>query len=301
MAKSSIHFNAVKTASESHNYRHQELDYLIPELKGNFQNWSSSSIEDKSKEISKLCKKLSGRKLQKNAEPIKEAVVNLNPHHNMDDLKRLAEELQKQFSINCFQIHIHRDEGHYNKESGQIIINHHAHMLFDWQDKTKGTMLRLKNHDLSKIQTVVAEALQMERGELRTNSNRERLEAIEFKALQKEKELLKIELRSYEIQSNMRKIQYKEQTLQQNISELEQKKNKVRERINTIRERGAYLQSSDDYRIKNYLYDSITKRWEHNPDKLNRLSAIQIVKAIFLISSDIRNLERALSIHKTKQ
>lgn len=203
MAKSSIHFNAVKPASEAHNYRKQELDYLIPELKNNFENWSLSSIDDKAKEISKLCKTISGRKLQKNAEPIREAVVNLNSNHTMDDLKKLGNDLKEQFGIECFQIHIHRDEGHRDKNTGEIIINHHAHMLFDWQDKNKGTMLRLKNHDLSKIQTVVANALGMERGEMRVNSNRERLEAIEFKAAKAEEYLSEVKQEAKQVLLDM--------------------------------------------------------------------------------------------------
>lgn len=224
MAKSSIHFSIAKSNSEAHNTRTTKLDYILPELEGNFESWSQSSIDEKRKEVARHCRKTSGRKLQKNAEPVREAVVNLQPHHTMDDLKRLAEAIRSRFKVDCFQIHIHRDEGHYDVVDGTPRINHHAHMLFDWQDKEKGTILKLNAKDLSQIQTLVAETLNMERGELRVNSNRERLEAVEYKA-EKAKELVQL----YKSDAEEAFTEYKETVedsnkLKQELKELEQKK-----------------------------------------------------------------------------
>ena len=293
MAKSSIHFDAVKPASEAHNYRKQELDYLIPELKNNFENWSLSSVNDKAKEISKLCKQISGRKLQKNAEPIREAVVNLNSNHTMDDLKQLGNILKEQFGIECFQIHIHRDEGHRDKNTGEIIINHHAHMLFDWQDKNKGTMLRLKNHDLSKIQTVVANALGMERGEMRVNSNRERLEAIEFKAAKAEEYLNEVKQEAKQVLLDTVDLKQDKKELQQQLADLEQKKNTVRERIEAIRERRENRNREIDERIrvklrseKNGIFE-----WSDEQNEIDQLTDQELERAIFLIGQDIKGAQ----------
>lgn len=93
MAKASIHFKAVKPNSESHNERTAKLDYNFTELEKNNESWTADRISNRREEIFKYCKKTSGRKMQKNAEPIKEAVVNLNSNHTMDDLHRLAQEL----------------------------------------------------------------------------------------------------------------------------------------------------------------------------------------------------------------
>ena len=86
-------------------------------------------------------------------------------------------------------------------------------MVFDWQDKTTGKTLKLRSLELSQCQTLVADVLQMERGELKVNSNRERLEPIEFKRKQEELKL---------------------QQLQEQNSVLEQKKNEVRARIERL-------------------------------------------------------------------
>jgi len=120
--------------------------------------------------------------MQKNARPIREAVVNLATDHTMDDLKGLAKELEHHFRIKTFQIHIHRDEG---KSKDQL--NYHAHMVLDWQDKEKGTMLRLNKLQMSQIQTLVSETLGLERGKL--NSKAIRLEAQEYKTTQEIKKL----------------------------------------------------------------------------------------------------------------
>jgi chromosome segregation ATPase len=297
MAISSIHFSAVKTASESHNYRKQELDYLIPKLKGNFENWSSSSIEDKAKEISKLCKQISGRKLQKNAEPIKEAVVNLNSNHTMHDLKHLGNILQEKFGMECFQIHIHRDEGHTDKNTGKIIINHHAHMLFDWQDKNKGTMLRLKNHDLSKIQTVVANALGMERGEMRVNSNRERLEAMEYKANKAEEYLNEVKQEAKQVLLDMVELNQDKYGLQQQLTELEQKKNRVRERIETIRKRreDGNREIDDQIRGKLRTEKNGVFEWSVEQEKIDQLTDQEFERAISLIRKDIGRAESEIN------
>lgn len=203
MHKSSIHFRSVQSNSEAHNLRTSELDYVHSDMTEHNQSWSTHSVSEMEKEISRYCKATSGRKLQKNAEPIKEAVVNLHEYHSLDDLKALSRHLNEEYGMECFQIHIHRDEGRKN-EFGFVEINHHAHMLFRWQDKTTGKTLKINKVDLSKVQDIVAESLGMERGELRVNSNRNRLEAIEYKRQQEQIRLEK---------------------LQQQTAELEQKKN----------------------------------------------------------------------------
>lgn len=188
MAISSINFKAAAPTSERHNLREQELDYVMKKLSKNNESLMLESIPDREKKIRAYCKKISGRKMQKNATPIREAVVNLQPYHTIEDLKKLASELEGKFEIKCFQIHIHRDEGKSEKE-----LNHHAHMVFDWQDKETGKMLRLGKVSMSQIQTLVADSLGMERGELKVNSNRERLEPIEYKKKMRELEVKELE------------------------------------------------------------------------------------------------------------
>ena len=201
MSKSSINFKIVKSNSEAHNERKSELDYTFPELSKNNESAVIESIDSRVKKIEKICKELSGRKLQKNAAPIREAVVNLNANHTLEDVKTLSREINRSKGIGCFQIHLHRDEGKSRSE-----LNYHAHMLFDWQDKETGKTIKLNRQDLSEIQDLVAKHLGMERGELRENSNRQRLEPIEYKRQQEEK-------RVAELQSTVKDLEQKKKNI----------------------------------------------------------------------------------------
>ncbi|EAJ2428011.1 TPA: mobilization protein, partial [Campylobacter upsaliensis] len=97
----------------------------------------------------------------------------------MQDLEKLASHFNEKYGFQCYQIAIHRDEGHIN-EQGEKIINHHAHLEFITLDKETG-----KNNYrrelitpkvLREIQSEVAEILQMQRGEDKRLSGRQRIE-----------------------------------------------------------------------------------------------------------------------------
>ncbi|MFC4231507.1 hypothetical protein ACFOW1_06385 [Parasediminibacterium paludis] len=93
-------------------------------------------------------------------------------------MRRLGDVLHKAYRINLIQIHIHRDEG-VRLDDTNVKINHHAHLVFDWQNKTTGKIVTIGRADMSKVQTLTAETLEMERGQV--NSKAERLEHGDFR------------------------------------------------------------------------------------------------------------------------
>jgi hypothetical protein len=187
MRKSSIHIKPILSTSEKHNQRIEKPNYLIETGQIN-ESIIIDSVEKRRKKIEFLAKEIGKRKLQKNAEPIKEAVIVLEKHHSLDDLKKLSIELEGKFGIQVFQIYIHRDEGK-DKDN----INYHAHLLFDWQNKRTGKLIRLSPLDIVEMQTIVAKSLQMERGQI--HSKAERLEHNEYRKIADEKKKkLEIEL-----------------------------------------------------------------------------------------------------------
>lgn len=94
------------------------------------------------------------------------AVVNLKPESTMQDLEKLAKHFSDKYGFQCYQIAIHRDEGHID-ELGEKHINHHAHLEFITLDKETGKnrQREIKPNVLRQIQSEVAEILQMERGQ----------------------------------------------------------------------------------------------------------------------------------------
>lgn len=116
------------------------------------------------------------------------AVCNIKSDTTMDDLKRLAQHFKDKYGFQCYQIAIHRDEGHID-EDGKKQINHHAHLEFITLDKNTGInrQRELTPQKLRELQSEVSQILQMQRGEDKRKSGRERTEPREY-AKQKETE-----------------------------------------------------------------------------------------------------------------
>ena len=197
--KTCIHFDPVKPGCEIHNWRLKELDYVIKDLTPNNEHWVDPRYEGKSladirKEIAERYQATVGQKMQAKAAPIREAPIVIKPETTMADLQLLAKQLEKEFGIKCIQIHIHRDEGFNKTNPDPSNLNLHAHFVADWTHDN-GTSLRLGRQDTSKMQTIGAECLKMERG---SSSNVKHLNAIQYK-----------EKKALENIASLRKLVYK--------------------------------------------------------------------------------------------
>lgn len=198
--KTSINFKVVKSDSETHNFRKKTFDYIRKDLTPKNEYWMEQKIADRIQNIEAYCKEKSGRKLQKNAMPVREAVVVIKENTTMLELQNLAKRLEEELDIRVFQIAIHKDEGHTDKDTKEWKPNYHAHLVADWQDLKTGKTLKHQSFHYSKMQDLTAECLNMERG---TSGSRGRLEAIEFKIQQKEEDLKVLEERYDLMKSEM--------------------------------------------------------------------------------------------------
>ncbi len=190
--KTSINFKAVKSDSETHNFRKKTFDYIRKDLTPKNEYWMEQKIANRIQKIEAYCKEKSGRKLQKNAMPVREAVVVIKEDTTMLELQNLAKRLEEELNIRVFQIAIHKDEGHTDKDTKDWKPNYHAHLVADWQDLKTGKTLKHQSFHYSKMQDLTAECLHMERG---ITGSKGRLEAIEFKIQEKEEELKVLEER----------------------------------------------------------------------------------------------------------
>ncbi len=194
--KTSINFKGAKTDSEIHNFRKKSFDYIRQDLTQKNEYWMEQKIADRIQKIESYCKEKSGRKLQKNAIPVREAVVVIKENTTMQDLHNLSKRLEEELRIRVFQIAIHKDEGHYDKETKEWKPNYHAHLVADWQDLQTGKTLKHQSFHYSKMQDIIAECLGMERG---ISGSIGRLEAVEFKIRKKEDDLKILEERYNEM------------------------------------------------------------------------------------------------------
>ena len=198
--KTSINFKVVKSDSEIHNFRKKSFDYIRKDLTPKNEYWMEQKIADRIQKIESYCKEKSGRKLQKNAMPVREAVVVIKENTTMQDLHNLSKKLEEELNIRIFQIAIHKDEGHYDKDTKEWKPNYHAHLVADWQDLQTGKTLKHQSFHYSKMQDLAAECLEMERG---ISGSLVRLEAVEFKIKKKEEDLKILEERYSQMQQEM--------------------------------------------------------------------------------------------------
>ena len=121
-------------------------------------------------------------RVRKGSSPIREGVVNIKPDTKMDDLLNYVNRVQEKWGIRAIQIHMHRDEGHYENPEDKSTWkpNLHAHIIWDWIDHQTGKSFKLNADDMSQIQDMVAETLEMERGRRKEETGAEHLERKDF-------------------------------------------------------------------------------------------------------------------------
>lgn len=170
------------------------------------------------------------------------AVVNIKPETTMDDLKKLAEHLNKKYGFQCYQITIHRDEGHIN-DDGEKEINHHAHLELITLDKETGKQRwNFTPRKLRELQTEVAEILQMERGIDKRISGAKRIEPRVY-AEMKEKERANQKALKKELESTKETLKNTTQELETTKKELKAlSANAIRKRVE--QERKAWLNTN---------------------------------------------------------
>ena len=222
MALSSINFQKSSGHSYKHNFREDEPSYLLKEKdREPNQYWQHEKTAEQifTDEVAKIEKGKKGKR-PKFENSHWEGVLNLNSNHTMDEVKKVAEHIEKKFNITCTAIAIHRDEGHYT-DNGYAVKNYHAHLNFcTYKDKKQRWRLEnIKPQDLRELQTEIAEILKMERGIDKRESKRQRLEHREYK--QKERELKAIK---QELEAKDNVIQAKNQVIQDKDQELEDEK-----------------------------------------------------------------------------
>jgi hypothetical protein len=198
--------------SEAHNRRtpqylahiNKENIYLRTDLMDGNEAWVSPRIEGVSlreyyKYLGEMVKTKTGRVMQtkdrtrlnkktgktvtvRGSTPIKEGVVVCKADTTMEQLRRYGELCRKRWGITPLQIFIHRDEGHYGIPNDKTSWkpNYHAHIVWDWMNHDTGKSCKLTPQDMSEMQTILAEALDMERGTAKELTGCEHLERTDY-------------------------------------------------------------------------------------------------------------------------
>ena len=145
------------------------------------------------------------------ASPIRECVVVIEKDTKLKDLLRFTKEAEKKWGIKALQVHIHRDEGHCEVPGDEKtwVPNYHAHIIWDWMDWKTGKSIKLNADDMSTMQDMVAEALDMERGQKKSETGLDHLEREQFIKQKLEKEKKQLEEEKRKAQSEKAKAENK--------------------------------------------------------------------------------------------
>ena len=213
MSKASIHIKPCNIAqSEAHNRRDKKylkslnpatiyIDTFLTPYNKSFvpPELEFTSLQEYYEELKAMVKEKTGRAMQekdveytdkngrkrvrKGSSPLREGVAVIEEGTTLEDLKRFTTAVQERWGIRAIQIHIHRDEGHYeeNERGRRIRVpNYHAHIVWDGMDHTTGKSRKLSEKDMSEMQDLLADMLKMERGQKKSETGLEHLEREEF-------------------------------------------------------------------------------------------------------------------------
>ena len=239
MAKTSINIKpCLVTSSGAHNRRlaeylaniRKEKIYIRTDLMAKNEEWVSpelgdTSLEERNRQIAAMVKKKTGRAMQtkdrervnkktgkvtvvRGSTPIKEGVVVIKEDTAMEQLRHFCDVCKERWGITPLQIFIHRDEGHYDTPGDKTSWkpNYHAHIVWDWMDHDTGKSCKLLPQDMSEMQTILAEALGMERGTSKELTGREHLERTDYIIAKQKQEAEKTRIAKEQAEAELKAV-----------------------------------------------------------------------------------------------
>ena len=254
--------------------------YVAPEMKG-------VTLQEHLESIRVMVKQKTGRSMQekdveytdkngkvrvrKGCSPIRECVVVINEDTRLKALLRFTRMVETRWGIKALQVHLHRDEGHYEipGDDSTWKPNYHAHIIWDWMDHTTGKSIKLDADDMSAMQDMVAEALDMERGVKKSETGIDHLERNDFILQKQEKEKKRLEEEKRKAQSEKVKAENKANVAKEQARKANEDKEQAEKKA---KEANTALASAESkITEKQAEIDNLEKRITSKEEVLDRL------------------------------
>lgn len=195
--KTGIHITACNTGSaEKHNRRDKDyLEKLDASGKKTYDifrdethlntSWVNPAYQGRTldqvlSDLKAEVKEKTGRAMQAKATPIREGVCPVLQGTKLTDFQPVVDWFAAHGAA-VIRIDLHRDEGHTDAVTGERKHNYHAHLVLDFIDHRTGKSVKLTKEDTSQLQTVLAQALGMERGTSVDETGAKHLAAQEYR------------------------------------------------------------------------------------------------------------------------
>ena len=297
MAKTSINIKpCLVTSSGAHNRRlaeylaniRKEKIYIRTDLMAKNEAWVSpelgdTSLEERNRQIAAMVKEKTGRAMQtkdrewankktgkvtvvRGSTPIKEGVVVIKEDTTMKQLQRFCEVCKERWGITPLQIFIHRDEGYYQIPNDKTTWkpNYHAHIVWDWMNHDTGKSCKLDKKDMSEMQTILAEMLDMERGTSKEQTGREHLERTDYIIAKQKQEAEKTMIAKEQAEAELKAVKGKLRT--------EKLKNSAAEVGTTILDGIGSMIGTSKVKRQQQQIDDLVKENEHLHSEIKGLN-----------------------------
>jgi hypothetical protein len=198
-------------------YKDRTLVQLLNDIRKEVKEKTGQKLQEKDR-IRKVKDKKTEEfreKIIPGSSPIREGVCPVKEDTKIEDFQPVIDWLAERH-VKVIRIDIHNDEGHVDVETKERKYNRHAHLIFDWMlhedlkgkdpktGKEKviqkaGTSVKLGKTDMSELQTVLADALDMERGESKEVTGAEHLKALEYRLQETAKDVERLEKKNEDL------------------------------------------------------------------------------------------------------
>ena len=211
------------------------------------------------------------KRVRKGSSPIREGVVNIKPDTTMDDLLQYTERVHERWGIRAIQIHMHKDEGHYESPEDKSTWqpNLHAHIIWDWIDHATGKSYKLNAEDMSEIQDMVAETLDMQRGLKKSETGLDHLERNDFIIQKQENKKKQLQKEAQKAITEKEEAEAKVETAKAEVADLWKAHDLLTDSNRTKKERSNHLDL--DIRTKMSRSKSLDETIDAKEKKINQL------------------------------
>ena len=211
------------------------------------------------------------KRVRKGSSPIREGVVNIKPDTTMDDLLQYTERVHERWGIRAIQIHMHKDEGHYENPEDKSTWqpNLHAHIIWDWIDHATGKSYKLNAEDMSEIQDMVAETLDMQRGLKKSETGLDHLERNDFIIQKQENKKKQLQKEAQKAITEKEEAEAKVETAKAEVADLWKAHDLLTDSNRTKKERSNHLDL--DIRTKMSRSKSLDETIDAKEKKINQL------------------------------
>jgi hypothetical protein len=222
------------------------------------------------KDRTRINKKTGKQKVISGWSPIREGVIPIKADTQLTDFNKITAWLASK-GIHTIRIDLHHDEGYEDRE-GNRKYNQHAHIVMDYLDHNTGKTVKLSKEDIEELQGVVADALDMERGEKKAVTGAKHLSPAEYRQQAAEKKAKEAEIRTSEAVSRLDTINAKIIRLSERITSLKNEKSEIEREV----------RKKLSIELRSILFDMRQLTEKTNEERTRDIAIIQLASCFYL-------------------